>query len=67
MGMAGIEHLIGNVFFPIIMVLYFMCRFEKILAHNTRAIESLIGFIGRDINLQNLTTKGGKDNGKANT
>ena len=67
MDMVNIEHLIGNVFFPIIMVAYFVCRFEKILAHNTRAIESLIAFVTRGIKVQNITTRGGKDHGEINT
>ena len=67
MEMVSIEHLIRNVFFPIIMVVYFVCRFEKILAHNTRAIESLIAFVTRGIKIQNTITRGGRDNGEVNT
>ena len=67
MELLSIEHLIGNIFFPIIMVVYFVCRFEKILAHNTRAIESLIDFVGRGIKIQKITVKGGSNNGEVNT
>jgi hypothetical protein len=42
MDIGSIQHIIGNVFFPIVMVIYFVCRFEKILTHNTEAINAML-------------------------
>lgn len=63
MDMGFIQSMIGNIFFPIVMVVYFMSRFEKILQHNTRAMESLQRLVTETVMVHNINKRGGSYNG----